>query len=696
MKASVVIPSRGGRERLPVLLRALEAQTYPDWEAIVVIDGDIDDSASVVANFSYLPVRCIVLPENKGRVTALNTGFAAATGDVLIRADDDFEPSPGHVAAHVAAHADEPCGAVGLPRNIADDNAYMRAYGLWADEVGRAAGYATAPHERWRLWGGNVSCTRETYDRVGGYDTSYRGYGWEDVDFGYRLYKLGLPIALLPEAEVRHHMASVTTRIRALRAFDSGRARSHFESLHGAGTAAPVTPRDTSLWNKAVALVSRLPGRRSVELVSNVADKILPAIPPKVGRKVVALIVEAAGVSGSRSNRVRQAVADVVFMPGIAMGGGAERYAVSLAASLRDMGRQPIIATTDDVSSSYLESHFGIDAEGIGLVRLAELPAWASRLPRAVADVVRDVCWVRQLRRLRPNLFVNSLYKSELPGLGARNLYVIHFPHQIVRCWSPAWRNLYMQAVRSVRGVLAGAADFRTTYDLLAANSEFTAGHVHERWGKRAEILYPPCPVIGGASASPERRIIVVGRMEPPVRGVPNKRLDVLVSAFAELTDLHATGWSLDVVGACRPESEPYLAELREAAGEAPVNFYPNASFEQLATLYRQATLYWHAQGFGEESQVAPETQEHFGITTVEAMSAGCIPVVIDTAGPREVVAPVAGAGRWTSVAQLQAETRRIAGLPAAERADIAVRCMARAKEFSPQRFTERLVRLVS
>ena len=92
------------------------------YEAIVVIDGDIDGSEAVVASYQHLPVRCIVLPENRGRVTALNTGFAAATGEVLIRADDDFELSPGHLAAHVGAHEQGRVGVVGLPLNIAPDN----------------------------------------------------------------------------------------------------------------------------------------------------------------------------------------------------------------------------------------------------------------------------------------------------------------------------------------------------------------------------------------------------------------------------------------------------------------------------------------------------------------------------------------------------------------------------------------------
>ena len=173
------------------MLTALAAQTHPDWDAIVVIDGDIDNSEAVVARYAHLPIRSVVFPENRGRVAALNAGFAAAVGDVLIRCDDDFEPAPGHVAAHVTPHEQEECGVVGLPVNVAPPSAYMRAYGSDADRRGHQDACATPPGLRWRLWGGNVSVTREVYDRVGGYDPRYRGYGWEDVDFGFRLHRLG-------------------------------------------------------------------------------------------------------------------------------------------------------------------------------------------------------------------------------------------------------------------------------------------------------------------------------------------------------------------------------------------------------------------------------------------------------------------------------------------------------------------------
>ena len=309
-KASIVIPSRGGAERLPRLLTALAAQTHHDWEAIVVIDGDIDNSAAVVAQYSHLPVRSIAFPANRGRVSALNAGFAVATGEVLIRCDDDFEPTPGHVAAHVEPHEERVCGVVGLPVNVAPPSAYMRTYGFDADRRGHAAASAMEPDMRWRLWGGNVSVTRAVYDRVGGYDPRYRGYGWEDVDFGYRLHMLGVPIVIAEGAQARHHMAAVTTVIRTGRAMASGRARWTFDSIHGPGSSGPDGPGDSSAWNRTInQLAAGLTENRSAHLAA-VIDILLPMLPAPVARKVVAAVVEASSVVGYRRAR------DAAMTPG--------------------------------------------------------------------------------------------------------------------------------------------------------------------------------------------------------------------------------------------------------------------------------------------------------------------------------------------------------------------------------------------
>ncbi|WP_297746483.1 glycosyltransferase family 2 protein [uncultured Tessaracoccus sp.] len=297
--ASIVIPSRGGAKRLPVLLSALAAQDDRDWEAIVVIDGDIDDSASVVARYAHLPVRSIVFPDNRGRVAALNAGFAEAGGDVLIRCDDDLVPAPDYVRQHKAA-ATAHGSAIGLCLNELPDTPYARAYGAEADKLFQAAAYRTPSDSAWRYWGGNVSVTREIWQRVGLYDTDYRSYGWEDVDYGYRVFADGNPVTIVRELATPHRLAAVTTRLRVLRAFHSGAARRTFEGKHPEARLSPAEPSPSSMWNKLVLAIGKHSTRRGLALAARVVDVLARVLPRPISRKLIALLVEGAGVAGYR------------------------------------------------------------------------------------------------------------------------------------------------------------------------------------------------------------------------------------------------------------------------------------------------------------------------------------------------------------------------------------------------------------
>lgn len=299
--ASIVIPSRGGAERLPRLLTALLAQDDSDWEAIVVIDGDIDGSEAVVAQYAHLPVRSIVFPENRGRVAALNAGFDSASGDVLIRCDDDMEPSPCYVSRHKAAHGAEPCGAVGLPINVSEPTAYWRAYGSHSDDSFRTQAYATRADAMWRYWGGNVSVSREVFEQVGPYSTDYRAYGFEDVDYGYRIHQAGFPVKLIEGLETRHHMAAVTTAIRSSRAFHSGAARRIFEQRHGVAVLGDPTRLEPSTWNRLVKALGQTLDAPRVRRLAGLVDLIARVAPKPLACKFIALTVEAAALAGYRN-----------------------------------------------------------------------------------------------------------------------------------------------------------------------------------------------------------------------------------------------------------------------------------------------------------------------------------------------------------------------------------------------------------
>nr|WP_300339544.1 glycosyltransferase family A protein [Actinomyces sp.] len=301
LTASLVIPSYKGETKLPTLLAALEKQDAPhgSWEALVVIDGLFDDSPALIeaAREQGVPVRAVVLEENQGRVAALNAGFAAATGDVLIRCDDDLEPAASYVSSHLArhAHAAQPIGVVGIYRDILPHSRYSSVYGHPREQKVRQGAYA-ANHPSWKYWAGNCSVTRETYDRLGGYSTAYVHYGWEDVDFGYRLHEIGVPVILAPELETIHHGAAISTVTRTLRAYHSGAARRTFDAQHPGVVPAPSA--GSGWWGRLVSAVAAAGAEEQVETRARLTDHFLPFLPSALGEKLVALNVESASLAG--------------------------------------------------------------------------------------------------------------------------------------------------------------------------------------------------------------------------------------------------------------------------------------------------------------------------------------------------------------------------------------------------------------
>ncbi|WP_019158267.1 glycosyltransferase family 2 protein [Brevibacterium senegalense] len=307
--ASVVVPSRGGVRRLPILLGGLHRQERDDFEVIIVLDGDIDRSRIAVERFIAAfgdRLRIVEFPENRGRVAALNAGFAEARGHVLIRCDDDLEPAPEFVDAHVETHQQNAnAGVVGLYRNRFSDTRYARVYGRPRDVRFREEAYTRPVGESWVYWAGNSSVTRATYDRVGEYDADYSAYGWEDIDYGFRLRQAGVRVILAPAAETTHNAAAVTTRVRMKRAYYSGAARRLFDEKHPTalnGQAVEET-RSSTLWEQLVALESTVLSTGTVEKAGAAIDCVIPFLPRYIAEKLVASGVEAASLAGQQTEQ---------------------------------------------------------------------------------------------------------------------------------------------------------------------------------------------------------------------------------------------------------------------------------------------------------------------------------------------------------------------------------------------------------
>ena len=295
--ASIVVPSRAGAARLPLLIASLRAQTEKSVEMIVVIDGDVDDSESVVrrAGRDYRYVRSC-FPRTEAARQRSTPASSTAEGDVLIRADDDLELEPDFVEHHVRLHEEAPRGVIAMCRDVFPDTPYARAYGIEADEAIRAAAFATPPERTWQWWSGNVSTTADDFHRVGGYDEDFRAYGWEDIEWGYRLHLLGRDILIAPDFSTLHHGPVTSTVERLERAYASGAAYAKFVQKHG--DVWPSGAAERSAWNALVTGASRLGTARSVSVTGRSLDRVVDQMPHYVAHKLVALSLQASARAG--------------------------------------------------------------------------------------------------------------------------------------------------------------------------------------------------------------------------------------------------------------------------------------------------------------------------------------------------------------------------------------------------------------
>lgn len=236
---SVVIPTHNRRALMTEMLAALanQAPGTPAFEVVAVADGCIDGTPAMLRDWhGTFPVRVLELP-GRGPAEARNAGAAAAQADLLLFLDDDVLPTPGLVAAHHAAHRDQPGGAVVgpyPPAPFASREPFRQDIRRWwiahFDALAR-------PGHRFGfrdLLTGNLSMSRELWDRIGGLDAQF-ARAREDLELGVRLVAAGVPIRYAPRAFGWHHEHHTSTLAGAFRrAREEGRsdARMAFKHPH--------------------------------------------------------------------------------------------------------------------------------------------------------------------------------------------------------------------------------------------------------------------------------------------------------------------------------------------------------------------------------------------------------------------------------------------------------------------------------
>jgi glycosyltransferase involved in cell wall biosynthesis len=98
---SVVLPTYNRPEYLPGAIESVLAQSYRDFELIVVDDASTEDPTPIVEGFEDPRVRVIRHRENRGNAAARNTAIRVARGQYLAFLDDDDMWAPDKLAVQV-------------------------------------------------------------------------------------------------------------------------------------------------------------------------------------------------------------------------------------------------------------------------------------------------------------------------------------------------------------------------------------------------------------------------------------------------------------------------------------------------------------------------------------------------------------------------------------------------------------------
>lgn len=225
-------------------------------------------------------------------------------------------------------------------------------------------------------------------------------------------------------------------------------------------------------------------------------------------------------------------------------------------------------------------------------------------------------------------------------------------------------------------------------------NSRFTKKYIDRKFNVDSFVLYPPATNNEDKIPEKENLILTVGRFSVLPNGTDFKKLEFLAKAFKKFQKKRLKGWSLAIVTSVPPELNDTFSELEKKIKSTHIKIYKNASFDEIVSLYSKAKIYWHASGYKEDLDKYPERAEHFGISTVEAMSYGQVPIVINAGGQPEIVIDCDNGFLWNTEEELISATHKVA-IDKDLMKKISERAHQTSHNFSKNRFCEELNHLI-
>jgi glycosyltransferase involved in cell wall biosynthesis len=356
-----------------------------------------------------------------------------------------------------------------------------------------------------------------------------------------------------------------------------------------------------------------------------------------------------------------------VFDPYLDDLGGGEKYMMMLASALAD--QHDVSVFWDNKSDiAALKKRFGHPIESIHIVKNIFSP---------------QVGFIERTKVTRNYDAIVVLSDGSIPFVFPTKLF-IHIQQPLPKHVGSGFKN-------NIK---------RRHISAIFYNSEFTKYFNDQLFpGVKNEVIYPPVSLDVRHKTYDVRKenvIVHVGRFRVKNLATDDfKKQGFMVDSFKKLVDDGFKHWKFIIAASVKEEDTERFQELQKKADGYPITFEINKTNQELFDLYHKAKIYWHASGYGEDLEKHPELAEHFGITTVEAMGSGAVPVVIGSGGQKEIVTDGVNGMLWNSQEELFAKTKKVASDETLWK-ELSKSAIIRAKDFSEEKFYERVRNLIS
>jgi glycosyltransferase involved in cell wall biosynthesis len=236
MKISVVIGTYNQKETLKLVLESFFKQSLsPSEYELVVVDSFSNDGTD--AMIEHLKPTCrlnYIRQENQGKSAARNRGIKEAASDLILLTDADMVADPDLLEQHVKTQ--ERFGNVaveGITYNLKKE-LQVKQLSPQNPDLEPYIKQRLRPLSRikWAYFlSGNLSIRKAELIRAGGFDENFSVYGWEDIELGYRLHQMKIPLIYNPEA-INYHYHFVTGEDMFKRKYNMGRSAAYFYKKH--------------------------------------------------------------------------------------------------------------------------------------------------------------------------------------------------------------------------------------------------------------------------------------------------------------------------------------------------------------------------------------------------------------------------------------------------------------------------------